>query len=183
MRGGEIRSPALSAVARALRAAIPPHQRALWRTRVVSCRVLSLEGYHIVAGNVALCIAAKCSADRLLRVKSPHYRTATLTAAFPSVSGHVRQAAQHPGAAGSTTRPRLSRRCKCRLRQPNPHRDRCLAAPSSKGFQIGGKIVPNPVLWGHGLLRRTQRDLDLPRLGGGETLHGDLAPDRACGDI
>ena len=27
-------------------------------------------GYHIVAGNVALCIAAKCSADRLLRVKT-----------------------------------------------------------------------------------------------------------------
>jgi hypothetical protein len=27
-------------------------------------------GYHIVAGSVALCIAAKCSADRLLRVKT-----------------------------------------------------------------------------------------------------------------
>jgi len=27
-------------------------------------------GYHIVAGNVALCIAAKCSADRPLRVRT-----------------------------------------------------------------------------------------------------------------
>jgi hypothetical protein len=38
-------------------------------------------GYHIVAGNVALCIAAKCSDDRLLGVNSTHYRSAIAIAA------------------------------------------------------------------------------------------------------
>jgi hypothetical protein len=46
-------------------------------------------GYHIVAGNVALCIAAKCSADRLLRVKTGGYRTATLMTGSPSINGHT----------------------------------------------------------------------------------------------